>query len=119
MIALLTTMFLGLTSTAALAQDYFGAIAYSQKTGSMGWSYNYKSQWKAEQVALKKCYKYASDCKIATWFRNACGAIAVGQNGGWGAHWGNSAKNAQWRAKKTCQKYDSYCQVKRWVCTSH
>lgn len=103
--------------TTAHAKNKFGAIAISPSSKAMGWSFNYNSKWKANQVALKKCRKYASDCKIGVWFRNACGAIAVGNNGGWGANWGHSVKNAKWKAKKTCSKFDSYCKVKRWVCT--
>ncbi|MBO6548791.1 MAG: DUF4189 domain-containing protein [Rhizobiales bacterium] len=103
--------------TDAQARNKFGAIAISPSSKAMGWSYNYNSKWKANQVALKKCRQYASDCRIATWFRNACGAVAVGANGGWGANWGRSIKNAKWKAKKACRKYDSYCQVRRWVCT--
>lgn len=105
------------SATTAHAKNKFGAIAISPSSKAMGWSFNYNSKWKANQVALNKCRKYASDCKIGVWFRNACGAVAVGANGGWGAHWGNSVKSAKWKAKKTCRKYDSYCQVKRWVCT--
>lgn len=105
------------SASTAHAKNKFGAIAISPSSKAMGWSFNYNSKWKANQVALNKCRKYASDCKIGVWFRNACGAIAVGANGGWGAHWGNSVKSAKWKAKKTCRKYDSYCQVKRWVCT--
>lgn len=103
--------------TDAQARNKFGAIAISPSSKAMGWSYNYNSKWKANQVALNKCRQYASDCRIATWFRNACGAVAVGANGGWGANWGRSIKNAKWKAKKACRKYDSYCQVRRWVCT--
>lgn len=105
------------SASTAHAKNKFGAIAISPSSKAMGWSFNYNSKWKANQVALNKCRKYASDCKIGVWFRNACGAVAVGTNGGWGAHWGNSVKSAKWKAKKTCRKYDSYCQVKRWVCT--
>ncbi len=105
------------SATTAHAKNKFGAIAISPSSKAMGWSFNYNSKWKANQVALNKCRKYASDCKIGVWFRNACGAVAVGANGGWGAHWGNSVKSAKWKAKKTCRKYDSYCKVKRWVCT--
>ncbi len=103
--------------TDAQARNKFGAIAISPSSKAMGWSYNYNSKWKANQVALRKCRQYASDCRIATWFRNACGAVAVGANGGWGAHWGRSIKNAKWKAKKMCRRHDSYCQVRRWVCT--
>ncbi len=108
---------LTLNTSTAFAKDYYGAIALSPSNKAMGWSYNYNSRWKAEQVALKKCRKYAGDCRIGTWFRNACGAIAVGRNGGWGADWGRNVKQAKWKSRKMCRKYDKGCKVKRWVCT--
>lgn len=109
---------MALTPAKAGNPNYYGAIAISPSSKAMGWSYDFRSKWKAERAALARCRQHASDCRIATWFRNACGAVAVGHNGGWGAHWGASVKNANWRAKKTCNKHDSYCEVKRWVCTT-
>lgn len=116
-LVMLTCMVIVSAGSEAQARNKFGAIAISPSSKAMGWSYNYNSKWKANQVALQKCYQHASDCKIATWFRNACGAVAVGANGGWGAAWGRNISQAKWKAKKTCHKYDSYCQPKRWVCT--
>lgn len=116
--AILVTITLSIGSTSAFAANNYGAIAISPSSKAMGWSYDYKSRWKAEQVALAQCRKHAGDCKIATWFRNACGAVAVGANGGWGANWGRSIKQAKWKSRKMCRKYDSYCKVKRWVCTT-
>ncbi len=116
-LTLITGLFLAITASQASAKNYFGAIAISPSTKAMGWSFDYSSKWKANNKALQKCRQYASDCRIATWFRNACGAVAIGQNGGWGAHWGNSIKNAKWKARKTCRKHDNNCKVKRWVCT--
>jgi len=106
-------------TSSAFAKDYFGAIAISPSNKAMGWSFDYGNRWKAEQVALKKCSKYAGDCKIATWFRNACGAVSVGANGGWGADWGKNRKQARWKSRKMCKKYDSYCKVKKTICTRH
>ncbi len=116
-LVMLTCMVLVSAGSDAQAKNKYGAIAISPSSKAMGWSYNYNSKWKANQVALQKCYQHASDCKIATWFRNACGAVAVGSNGGWGAAWGRSIKQAKWKARKTCRKYDSHCKARRWVCT--
>ena len=116
--ALTTSFLIAASSSHASAKNYYGAIAYSPSTQAMGWAYDYNTKWAANNAALKKCRKHASDCRIATWFRNACGAIAVGGNGGWGAHWGHSVKNAKWKARKTCKRHDSYCKVRRWVCTT-
>lgn len=101
---------------AALADNY-GAIAYSQSTGSMGWSYDYASRRQAEDVALQNCRQHASDCHVPLWFRNACGAIAVGENG-FGTGWGTDRGLAESYALDTCRKYTSACSVRRWVCTT-
>lgn len=106
------------TASIAHARNYYGAIAVSPSSKALGWSFDYGSRGKAQRVALAKCRQHAGDCKIATWFKNACGAIAFGGNGGWGADWGRSVANAKWKAKKRCKRYDSHCKVNRWVCTT-
>lgn len=115
---LLACIMLVMPVSQAKAKDYYGAIAVSPSTKAMGWAYDYGTKWKANQVALKKCRQYASDCKIATWFKNACGAISIGAKGGWGADWGTSTSNAKWKATKRCKQYDYNCTPKRWVCTT-
>lgn len=113
----LTALMISLSSSLAFAGDKYGAIAISPSTKALGWSYNYNSNSYAKSVALAHCRKHASDCKIASWFRNACGAIAIGNSGGWGADWGRNIKQAKWKALKRCRGYDHGCKVKRWVCT--
>ena len=69
----------------------FGAIAYSPSTGVHGLSNDLGSQEEAEKAALNSCAQRARDCKVPLWFRNACGALAVGPNGfgtGWGVDQG-------------------------------
>ena len=66
----------------AHAQDLYGSIAYSQQSGSYGWSIDAYSQADAENSAMNECYRRAGDCKIVMSFRNACGAVAVGEDGG-------------------------------------
>lgn len=114
----ITVIALTVNTTSVFAANYHGAIAISPSSKAMGWSYDYKSRWQAENAALRECYKHASDCRIATWFRNACGAVAVGEYGGWGANWGRNIRQAKWNSKRMCRKHDSHCQVKRWVCTT-
>ena len=116
-LVLITCISITAAPTSVEARNKFGAIAISPTTKAISWAYNYNTKWQANQAALKKCYNQASDCKIAIWFQNACGAVAIGANGGWGAHWGRTIKRAKWNAKKACSKYDRYCQVTRWVCT--
>jgi uncharacterized caspase-like protein len=104
--------------TAAIpSHDRYGAIAYSPSTAAQGWAYDLSSQAEAESVALAKCREHATDCIVPIWFRNACGALAVGSSG-YGAGWGNDQKTAEGTALQTCSKYSGNCGIRRWVCTT-
>lgn len=100
------------------AQEYFGAIAYSPSSRAHGWSYDYASRNDAERRALTQCGRHAEDCIVPVWFRNACGALAVGPDG-YGSGWGSSRKSAEGQAVQSCRRYSGGCAVVRWVCTSH
>lgn len=102
----------------AQAKEYYGAIAYSLGTGAHGWANDHPSRPAAEKAALANCRKFAKDCKAVVWFKNACGAIAVGSKGyGWG--WGEKQAAAEIEALKSCSKHTMGCTVHRHVCTSH
>ncbi|MGR9275675.1 DUF4189 domain-containing protein [Rhizobium leguminosarum] len=88
----------------ALADSY-GAIAYSPSIGALGWSYTHDNRGSA------------NDCRIAIWFRNACGAVAVGHRGGWGSGWGYDNREAQRQAIRSCRKQTGSCRVIRWQCS--
>lgn len=118
MLIVMVTVSLLLPAVAVAQRNYFGAIAYAPTGKALGWSYNFASRKQAEREALKNCNKHGGGCKIANWFRNACGAIAIGTNGGWGADWGVSLNQAKSKTVKQCGKYDSGCKVVRWVCTT-
>lgn len=97
----------------------FGAIAFSQATGAQGYSFDYKSRAQAEQRALTECYNYGgSNCRITTWFRDACGALAVGNGNAWGASWGNNRRQAEQKALNLCYNEANGCRIVRWVCVS-
>lgn len=107
-------------ATQALAVDYYGAIAYSEATGSHGYSYDYTSQPAAENRAVQECEAYArsGDCQVLLWFRNACGALATAPNGAYGTGWGINRSIAEGYAVETCSAYGQGCVPIRWVCTS-
>ena len=109
--------FMPMLAQTAAAVDYFGAIAFAQKTRSHGYSYDYTSQTAAEQAAMAECAKRSTDCSIATWFRNACGALAVGKDNAWGAHWGTDEEQAKGRALQKCYEVAIDCKVERSACT--
>jgi uncharacterized protein DUF4189 len=45
-----------------------------------------------------------SDCEIAAWFYNSCGAIAASDNGSWGGAQGGNEQRAQLGAQARCVK---------------
>lgn len=114
MIALMILMFSFSTAQA----DNFGAIAYSPAASSHGYSYNYATQWAAENRALQECERYSGmgDCRIIVWFKNGCGALAEG-NGGYGSGWGATRALAERNALQSCSQYAYNCRITRWVCT--
>lgn len=102
---------------AAFAQDYFGAIAYSPRTGADGWARDHPSRAAAERAALAGCREHAKDCRKVVWFKNACGALAISAKAyGWG--WGPTQALADAEAMKACSKHANGCKVKRRVCTA-
>ena len=87
-------------SGAAQARDYYGAIAYSKTTRAQGYVYDEGSQEDAESAALTSCSDLAPDCEPMTWFRNACGALAVSSEGAWGSAWGEDEATAEKKATR-------------------
>ena len=106
----------GAGSGEALADNY-GAIAYSPSTKAYGWSYDYPSRGAAENEALSGCRRQADDCTVPLWFRNACGALAIGSDG-YGTGWGTDRGIAEQQALGVCRRYTQRCSITRWVCTT-
>ena len=98
------------------AADKWGSIFFSPETHANGYSYRQPSRGAAEDAAYDNCD--ADDCVKATTFRNACGAVAVGRNGGWGAYWGEGGNRAQRAAINACRSNDDGCRVLRWQCAN-
>jgi hypothetical protein len=95
----------------------YGAIAYSPATGVHALTTDHATQEEAERAALASCAQRARDCKVPLWFRNACGALAVGPNG-YGTGWGVDQGLAESFALQTCAKYSKNCTIRRWACTT-
>ncbi|TRV42133.1 MAG: DUF4189 domain-containing protein [Microcystis panniformis Mp_MB_F_20051200_S9] len=117
-IAACTALPFGLGVPTALAQNYFGAIAYSEETGYHGYSYDYPTRAIAESRALAECESYSrsGDCQVLIWFRNGCGALATASDGSYGSGWGDNRPIAEQYALQSCGS--SECRVIRWVCTT-
>lgn len=112
--ALLVTL---IVPCAGHAADYFGAIAYSAETRQYGWANNHPSRDSAEQAALPVCRKGGvTDCRVVVWFRNGCGALAVGA-GGFGADWDARKEPAEKKALAACAKRSPKCTLTRSFCT--
>ena len=105
---------LTLWSSVAVADNY-GAIAYSQGTGRYGYAGDYGSRAAAEREALDGCGDRT--CAVVLWFRNACGALATG-NDGYGTGWAYSRRAAVGIAMSNCNKYTSRCSLLRWQCAT-
>ncbi len=101
----------------SLAWADFGAIAFSQDTGAVGYSYGATSRRAAENRAISGCAKHAYDCRTVLYFNNACGALAIGENYGYGVAWNTNRNAAQNNALRACQRNDDGCYVIRWACS--
>lgn len=113
-LAVLAVTALAVSATQAAADNY-GAIAYSTDSGAYGYSYDFSSRGEAEARALQECN---GNCKIVLWFKNACGALAVGNDNGYGTAWATDRGGAEATAMSYCRQYSQGCQVVRWVCTT-
>ena len=102
---------------AARAQDNYGALAYSSSSGAEGYSSDYGSQAEAESTALDECSAHVGGCEVVMWFRNACGALAVGPDG-WGSAWGEDQQVAERKALNECANHSGSCSIRRWACTT-
>ena len=115
-LAVLAIAFATLAPAMAVADSY-GAIAYSPTTRADGWSHAFSTRADAERRALRECSGRARDCRVAIWFKNACGSLAVGRNGGWGSGWGSDRRRAELEAIGVCNQNTGGCRVARWVCS--
>lgn len=105
---------------AGAASDQYGAIAFSKSTSAHGYSYDYYNRATAEKRAVSECNKRAGsdDCKVVIWFKNACGALAVGDSGS-GAEWGETAEVALFKSLASCVQISSHCEIVSWACTGN
>jgi serine/threonine-protein kinase len=80
----------------------YGAIAYSPSARNYGYSHQYGTRAEAERRARRECGE--SDCQIAAWYFNSCGAVASSSNGAWGGGQANTVQGAQARAQARCAR---------------
>jgi serine/threonine-protein kinase len=86
----------------------FGAIAVGRNGNRAGTSFAHATQAEAEAAAEETCRgtgtDVAKDCASKVWFKDACGALAVGKNGIYGTGWHNSPAGACRWAVSTCKQ---------------
>ena len=90
----------------------FGAIAYHQDSGSVGYSYDFGSSREARTEALKQCNHLK--CEVILGFRSACAALAKTPKKS-AAMTGATRQEAEAKALRKCGAKD--CEVLVWACT--
>ena len=102
-------------------RERHGAIAYSASKEVYGYSYDLGSPSDATAVAVRNCRSQqtgAGDCKVVVVFHDACGALALGNNGAHGSAWGSSRREASAKALAECRPYGgASCKIERQVCS--
>ena len=102
---------------AGVALAAFGAIAFSPQSGAYGYSYGAGTRAQAERVAMSNCRANGAGCRLLVYFRNACGALAVGNGNGYGFAWAASRGPAEGRAMRECRNRTSSCRIVAWSCS--
>jgi serine/threonine-protein kinase len=92
-------------------KQLWGAIAYSSKTGSYGYTVDKRTKRDAETEAYRQC---GTDCDLIRTFRDACGAVAAKPNRV-SSDTGASREIVEMKVLKKC---GGGCTVKVWACTS-
>lgn len=101
-------------------RERHGAIAYSTKKEVFGFSENFDNERLATQAAIRFCRQQdrgADDCRVLVTFYNACGAIALGDDGAHGADWAMNTRDAAAKALDRCRAGGANCKVERQYCT--
>ena len=98
------------------AQERWGSIVFSRESGGgyawgMAWSYGGRSS--ATSRAVDECRSRGGGnyCREIAWFHDACGALAIGDNNGYGVGFGASVAEAENQAAIGCQRYNSSCRM--------
>ena len=89
------------------AKELHGSIAFSQESdGGYAWgiAWRFDSSVNATAGAVEQCRREGgTKCTKVGWFRNACGAIAIGEENGYGAGWGHTKRDAEADALAQCR----------------
>lgn len=107
---------IALAAGTAAAQELWGSIVFSQESGggyAWGMAWSYGSHASATNRAVNECRSRGGGnyCREIYWFHDACGALAIGDNNGFGAGWGTSTADAENQAMTGCRRHNSNCRI--------
>ncbi|WP_101066890.1 DUF4189 domain-containing protein [Roseovarius salinarum] len=106
-----------LASAAAAGQCGYrycwGAVGFGPG-GVHGYAYGQRSEQAAYNVAAEGC---GWDCTNIKTFHNACAAMAVGHDGGWGWAHDSIRARAETAALNHCGQHTYNCRVVVWSCS--
>lgn len=100
------------------AGHLYGAIAYSKRDGSFGWSTGFGDSESANEYALDKCSQRGSGCYVVISFSNLCASVSVDTTGG--VFWGTAGtrQEAQRQSQLYCGRDGGpNCRVLAWACS--
>ena len=104
-----------MASMQAQAQNRYGSIAFSQQGDGgyqWGFTWDFESREVARNRAIAECRsKGGRSCSEIFWFRNTCGALAIGGANGWGAGAGATTLEAQRSALEQCRTTNRNCRL--------
>ncbi len=90
-----------------------GAIAYHEKSGAFGYSFDFPSAREAKEAALAQCGQ--SGCIVMVSIRNSCAALVRGEKRPFSSQ-GITRDEAETRALKKCNS-EKHCKPVVWTCT--
>ena len=106
---------------AADGSDRWGSIAFSQEPDGgyvWGMSWSFADRRSAADAAMGECRgEGGSACSEAGWFRNTCGALAIGDENGYGTGAGGTEAEAERSALAECRKVNANCRVDASECS--
>ncbi|MEI6097912.1 MAG: DUF4189 domain-containing protein [Alphaproteobacteria bacterium] len=107
------TVALSLGAAPAMADNVFGAIAFSASTGKFGWVKNTADKVAAQSEAVAQCG--VEDCATIVTFPN-CAAISVGDGFGMGFSADTSLAKAEETALTQCDGFTTNCIISASLC---
>lgn len=111
--ALALSLGLAMGAAPAMADNLFGAIAFSPSTGKVGGGWNFAAKGDASAEAVSQCG--VDDCETVVTFPN-CAAVAVGDGYGMGFSADPSVDQSEATALANCDGFTTNCLVTMSFC---